>query len=96
MPDTEATMWEALQKKAPKAGSLCQGSELFVADEGCIAFDDSTGRLWVMKQVSDTSLVEYRNLIPTEKKVFDKSRGKEIRSLLDLGAYRIMSLEESL
>ena len=66
------------------------------AEECCIAFDDGTKRLFVMLQTSDASSVEYRHLDQKGKKAFQQARKKEIQSLLDLGAYRLLSLEESL
>ena len=67
------------------------------SDSCCIALDDKSGKLWVMLQKSDSGGgCEYRNLTPVDKKKFDAARNKEIMNLLDLGAYRILSLEESL
>ena len=66
------------------------------ADKCCIALDENTNELWVMLQSTDASGVEYRNLTPKERKVFDQSRHTEMKNLFDLGAYRILSVEESL
>ena len=49
-----------------------------------------------MLQASDASSVEYRNLGHKDRALFDKSRYTEVNNLLDLGAYRILSLGESL
>jgi len=61
----------------------------------CIALDDESNTLWVMLASTDASGVEYRNLSPQDRKVFDASRKLELTNLFDLGAYRILSLEES-
>ena len=38
----------------------------------------------------------YAKISPKDQKIFDAARKKEVQGLLDLGAYRILSLEESL
>eukprot|EP00973_Karenia_brevis_P035268 4864494-Karenia_brevis.AAC.1 len=48
-----------------------------------------------MLQAKDASSVEYRNLSRGDQKTFDGARSKEMNDLLDLGAYRLMSLAES-
>eukprot|EP00973_Karenia_brevis_P078876 10946849-Karenia_brevis.AAC.1 len=55
-----------------------------------------TQTLRVMLQASDASSVEYLHLSPADKKIFHAARNKEIQGLIDLGAYRLMSLKESL
>ena len=64
-------------------------------DQCCVALDDDSGELWVMLQAADDSSVEFRNLSPGDQKLFRESRLKEITNLLDLGAYRVMSVQES-
>eukprot|EP00973_Karenia_brevis_P008961 1213447-Karenia_brevis.AAC.1 len=49
-----------------------------------------------MLQAKDVSCVEYRKLSRVDQKTFDGARNKEMQGLLDLGAYRLMSLPESL
>ena len=49
-----------------------------------------------MLQAKDASSVEYKSLSPKEKKIFDASRLVEMNGLFDLGAYELLSLEESL
>eukprot|EP00973_Karenia_brevis_P023110 3182726-Karenia_brevis.AAC.1 len=49
-----------------------------------------------MLQAKDASGMEYRNLSRVDHKRFDGARNKEMQGLLDLGAYRLMSLAESL
>ena len=66
------------------------------ADQCCIAWDETVNKLWVWQATSDANSVEYRNLGQADKKTFDKARNKEVQGLLDLNAYRILSLEESL
>jgi len=78
---------------APKQVSHSQG---VLADQCWIAMDDESNTLWVMLQSSDASSVDYKMLSPGQKKLFNKSRNKEIANLLQLGAYRILSVEESI
>ena len=40
--------------------------------------------------------VEYRNLNHKEQKCFDDARSLEVNNLLDLDAYELLSLEESI
>eukprot|EP00973_Karenia_brevis_P041510 5743426-Karenia_brevis.AAC.1 len=47
-------------------------------------------------RAKDASSVDYRNLSRVDQKTFNGARNKEMNSLLDLGAYRLMSLAESL
>ena len=47
-------------------------------------------------QTNDANGVEYRHLPLLHQKKFDAARWKEVNGLLDLKAYRILSLEESL
>ena len=60
-----------------------------------VAFELLQPQLWVMLQAKDASNVEYRHLSPKDQRKFNDARHKEIKGLLDLGAYRILSLEES-
>eukprot|EP00973_Karenia_brevis_P007472 1010907-Karenia_brevis.AAC.1 len=55
-----------------------------------------TNSLRVMLQAKDASSVEYRNLSRADQKVFDGVRNKDMKGLPDLGAYRLMSLQESM
>eukprot|EP00973_Karenia_brevis_P008321 1126068-Karenia_brevis.AAC.1 len=49
-----------------------------------------------MLQAKESSSLEYRNLSRGDQKTFDGARNKEMNGLLDRGAYRLMSLAESL
>ena len=49
-----------------------------------------------MLQTNDANSVDYRHLEPRDKKTFNQSRYTEIKNLLDLGAYRLLSVEESI
>eukprot|EP00973_Karenia_brevis_P031103 4290309-Karenia_brevis.AAC.1 len=49
-----------------------------------------------MLQAKDASSVEYRNLLRADQKIFDDARNKGMQGLLDLGAYKLMSCQESL
>jgi len=48
----------------------------------------------MLAKTADT--IEYRHQNDKTKKIFDGSRKKELDGLLDLGAYRILSVEESI
>eukprot|EP00973_Karenia_brevis_P051349 7134081-Karenia_brevis.AAC.1 len=76
-----------------QAGRAQQG---YTASQACIALDKTTNTLRVMLQAKDASGVEYRNLSRVDQKRFDGARNKEMQGLPDLGAYRLMSLAESL
>ena len=52
-------------------------------------------RFYVTKQKLSPGQVEFRDLGPAEKEVFRKARKKEVDSLLETGAIRILSLAES-
>eukprot|EP00973_Karenia_brevis_P031760 4382915-Karenia_brevis.AAC.1 len=54
----------------------------------CIALAEVSGALRVMLQAKDASGVEYRHLSPSERKIFDGARNKEMQGLFDLGAHR--------
>ena len=110
LPDTYSSVEAALKRTeipsvscdvVQKSGStddqkLSGSTEGVPAEKCCIALDENTNRLWVMLQASDASSVEYRNLGHKDRTLFDKSRYTEVNNLLDLGAYRILSLGESL
>eukprot|EP00973_Karenia_brevis_P053611 7449582-Karenia_brevis.AAC.1 len=49
-----------------------------------------------MLQAKDASSVEYRNLSRADQKTSDDARNNQMQGLLDLGAYKLMSLQESL
>ena len=66
------------------------------ADQCCISLNDSMKQRWVGLATHDQNSVEYFRLSPEDKRTFDVARKKEIEGLLDLKAYRILSLEESL
>ena len=69
---------------------------LWTHDNLCLACHEASGQIWVHAQASEASNVEYRNLSPKDQKIFDAARYKEVKTLLDIGAYRILSLQESL
>ena len=109
LPETYSSVEAALKRtEIPASCETFQGSgstdsaqksgstEGVPAEKCCIALDENTNRLWVMLQASDASSVEYRNLGHKDRTLFDKSRYTEVNNLLDLGAYRILSLGESL
>ena len=68
----------------------------YKAEQACIAWYEEDIRLYVMLQAKDASSGEYRSLDNASRKVFDKARHAEIQGLFNLGAYRLLSLEESL
>ena len=66
------------------------------SDQCWIALEETTNQLWVGLQTNDANSVVYAKISPKDQKIFDAARKKEVQGLLDLGAYRILSLEESL
>ena len=67
-----------------------------LADECCIALDEVSQQLWVGLATVDANSVDYNKLPAKDRLVFDTARKKEMDGLLNLGAYRILSVEESL
>ena len=49
-----------------------------------------------MLQTNDASSVDFKKLTGRDRKLFNESRYTEINNLLKLGAYRILSIEESI
>ena len=99
LPGTYGTCEEALQSHTlinTPSQEQSGSTEGVPAEQCCIALDENTNRLWVMLQATDASSVDYRNLGTKDQALFNKSRGVEVNNLLDLGAYRIMSLDDSL
>ena len=97
LPNTFSSYEQAIgAKTAAGSGTPSPVVKSVTADHCWIALDEGSNKLWVMLQGADASSVEYRHLKPSDRKVFDASRNKEIVNLLDLGAYRILSLEDSL
>ena len=66
------------------------------ADECCIALDEVSQQLLVGLSTADANSVDYNRLSAQDKPTFDAAREKEMDGLLELGAYRILSVEESL
>ena len=67
------------------------------ADQCCLAWDESTNQIWVMSaSANPAGSVEYRNLNHKEQKCSDDTRSLEVNNLLDLDAYELLSLEESI
>ena len=81
--------------KSP-SGSATEIPREAPADQCCISLNDSMKQLWIGLANNDLNSVEYSRLSPKDKCTFDAARKKEIDGLLDLKAYRILSLEESL
>ena len=49
----------------------------------------------MLEKASDASGVNYRHLDNKDRTVFNSARKFELDNLMELGAYRILSLEES-
>ncbi|CAE7633607.1 unnamed protein product [Symbiodinium necroappetens] len=71
------------------------GKETFQATQATAFFNLRDKRFYLTKQKLSPGQVEFRNLDEGEKAVFRKARAKEVQSLIDMGAIRILSLEES-
>ena len=65
-------------------------------DACCIAWSDQALRFKVMLQATPANNLDVRSLAPKERAKFDDARHTEIQNLLDLKAYRLMSLAESI
>jgi hypothetical protein len=71
------------------------GSETTAASiDCCLAIDDDTKRLKVFL-ATDASGVTYRNLDDKDRVVFNSARKLELDNLFELGAYKLLTLEES-
>ena len=68
----------------------------FDADASMAMFSARDKLFYVAKKKESPGQVEFRDLSEEEKKIFRKSRAKEVKSLLDSGAITILSVEESL
>ena len=64
--------------------------------DGMVAWCDESQKLWLVSKKGADGTIEYWRLPTSEKKSFDAARWKEIDTLLNMGAYRLLSLEESL
>ncbi|CAE6964999.1 GIP [Symbiodinium sp. CCMP2592] len=67
----------------------------FQSDEAHAVYHHQEKRMFLAKKVDPPGHVDFRRLHEKLKKVFRKSRAKEIKSLLDSGAIKILTLEES-
>ena len=70
--------------------------ETFTCPEAAASYNHGDQRMYLARKKESPGQVDYAKLSPVHKKIFDKSRNKEIQSLLDSGAIKIMSVEESL
>ena len=68
----------------------------FTLDEAEASFNQRDRRMYLAKRKESPGQVEFRKLSEMHKKIFRKSRDKEIKSHIDSGAIRVMSLEESI
>ena len=79
--------WEIAgnEKKAPK----------FTAALSWVFYSYADKRFYLTKKKESPGQVEFSKLPEKEKEIFRKARDKEIKPLLDSGAIKILSLEES-
>ena len=79
--------WEIAgnQKKTPK----------FTAALSWVFYSHVDKRFYLTKKKESPGQVEFSKLPEKEKAIFRKARDKEIKSLLDSGAIKILSIEES-
>ena len=68
----------------------------FSKEEAQASFNFREKKMFLSKKVDPPGHIDFRRLPENLKKVFRKSRDKEIKSLLDSGAIKVLSLEESL
>jgi hypothetical protein len=70
--------------------------ETFTSSEAMATYSYEDRRFYVVQKKTSHGQVKYSKLPPHEKKIFDKSRAKEVKSLtVDTGAVTLLSLEES-
>ena len=68
----------------------------FEAENSMALFSNRDKLFYLTKKKESPGQVEFRELTSEEKKIFRKSRAKEVKSLLDSGAITILSVEESI
>ena len=68
----------------------------YKAKDACIAFRVDTIQLHVTLQAKDSPSVQYRHLSPIDRRISKAARSDELKGLLYLVAYRILSVEESI
>ena len=70
--------------------------ETFGCQDAVATYNHGDKRMYLTKKKESPGQVEYAKLSSVHKKVFDKSRNKEIQSLIDSGAIEILSVADSL
>ena len=78
------------------ASDVAGDSKPVTIDQGMAAWDDESNKFWIVKKAAADGTIDYWKLPSKDKPEFDRARHKEIQSLLDLGALRLLSLKESL
>ena len=93
--DTDKVKWwtdKARNRKVPLPSSKVP----FAPNEAHAMYSHREKKMFLSKKVDPPGHVDFRRLPEQLKKVFRRSRDKEIKSLLDSGAIKILSLAESL
>ena len=93
---TSTSFEQVFSKNFHVAAEIGSDVKPFTIDQGVVAWDDDTNTFWIVAKAAADGTIDYWKLPVKDKQVFDKARHKEIQSLLDLGALRLLTLEESL
>ena len=74
---------------------IATSKQTFACKEACAIFVTSSKRFFITKKKESPGEVVFKDLPERYKKLFRKSRDKEIESLLKSGAIKILSLKDS-
>ncbi|OLQ12867.1 hypothetical protein AK812_SmicGene3197 [Symbiodinium microadriaticum] len=74
---------------------VCKNKTTFTHDQAEAVYDYHEKRMFLTKKKESPGHVDFKKLPERLKKIFRKSRDKEINSLLSSGAIKILSLKES-
>ena len=70
--------------------------DLFETSEGCIVYCEQERTHWVVAKTKADGTVDYWKLSDSDKKKFDVKRYAEIEKLLEMNAYRLLSVRDSM
>ena len=82
-------------RRLEKSGITPLGPSEFLATEAEGSYSFADRAMYITKAKPSPGQVEYATETPKHKKAFDEARRKEVKSLLDNKAIRILSVEES-
>ena len=94
-PDEMSPSW-VLDRSNGRYTMKSSSSSKFDAKQASAFFNTIDKCLYLTKTKTSPGQVEFRSLNEKHKKIFRAARAKEVKSLLDSGAIRILSVKESL